>query len=333
MMMNTTYKSLICVAIAGISITSCVPARKYQELNEKYKQVEEERNSTKNRAINAESELTELKVKQEELQKMKLQLESDTTSLGLNNRRLQAQYEKINTLNDELLKKYAALQKGSQDENSKLLEELDQTRLDLQKREDELKKLEQELSGKSNTLAQLNTELSKREEKVNELQELIAIKDNAVKSLKNKISDALLSFKNQGLTVEQKNGKVYVSLEAKLLFPSGSTDIDPKGKDALIKLAKVLEEQTDIEVLVEGHTDNDKILSSVTPKNNWELSVLRSTAVVEMMIKNSKIAPKRLIASGRGEFAPLGTDKAKNRRIEIILSPNLDKIFQILSDK
>lgn len=325
------YNPLIWILAA--SITSCVPARKYEELNARYKQADEERNTQKSRAITAEAELTELKVKQEEMGKYKAQLEADTASMGAINRRLQSQYDKINTLNDELLKKYAELQKGAQDENSKLLDELDNTRLDLQKREDELKKLEQELTGKSNTLQQLSTELIKREERVNELQDLIAKKDEAVKALKNKISEALLSFKNQGLTVENKNGKVYVSLEAKLLFPSGSTEVDSKGKEALVKLAKVLEEQVDVEVLVEGHTDSDKIVSSVVPRNNWELSVLRATAVVEIMLKNSKMDAKKLVAAGRGEFMPLGTDKAKNRRIEIILTPNLDKIFKIINNE
>ncbi|MES2628566.1 MAG: OmpA family protein [Bacteroidota bacterium] len=317
--------------ILACSITACVPAKKYQELNAKYTQADQELNSEKSRANTAEAQLNELKVKQEELEKYKIQLETDTASLGASGRRLQSQYDKINSLNDELLKKYAELQKGSQDENSKLLDELDATRLDLQRREDELKKLEQELTGKSNSLSQLSTELIKREERVNELQDLITKKDEAVKSLKNKISEALTSFKNQGLTVENKNGKVYVSLDAKLLFPSGSTDVDSKGKEALVKLAKVLEEQADVEVLVEGHTDTDKIMSSVTPKNNWELSVLRATAVVEIMLKNSKLDAKKLVAAGRGEFMPLGTDKAKNRRIEIILTPNLDKIFKIIN--
>lgn len=325
--MKLTYLPLLFI----LGAISCVPARKYEELNSKYKQADEERNTQKARAISAEAELTELKVKQEESEKFRAQLIADTSSLGVINRRLQSQYDKINTLNDELLKKYAALQKGSQDENAKLLDELDATRLDLQRREDELKKLEGEINSKSNSLQQLSTELIKREERVNELQDLIAKKDEAVKSLKNKIAEALTSFKNQGLTVEQKNGKVYVSLDAKLLFPSGSTEVDAKGKEALVKLAKVLEEQADVEVLVEGHTDSDKIVSSVVPRNNWELSVLRATAVVEIMIKNSKLDPKKLVAAGRGEFMPLGSDKAKNRRIEIILTPNLDKIFKIIN--
>ncbi len=330
-MMKKNILPVLLLVVVGAS--SCVPARKYEELNQKYKAAEADRSTTKDRAVTAEAELTETKSRLTELEKQRVDLEADTTNLGNINRRLQNQYDKINGLNDELLKKYALLQKGSQDENLKLLEELDNSRLELQKKEDELKQLELELNGKSSTLQQLNSELIKREERVNELQDLISKKDEAVKSLKNKIAEALLTFKNQGLTVEQKNGKVYVSLEAKLLFPSGSTDIDAKGKDALLKLAKVLEEQTDVEVLVEGHTDTDKIVSSVYPHNNWELSVLRATAVVEIMTKGTKVDPKRLIASGRGEYFPLGADKAKNRRTEIILSPNLDKIFKLINNE
>lgn len=331
--MKKHLSSALLIASVSIAISACVPARKYEELKQKFELSEADREQYKTKSLTLESSLTELTAEVEDLRTKKSQLEADTTNLGVVNRRLQTQYDKINNLNDELLKKYALLQKGSQDENAKLLAELDQTRLDLQKKEDDLKKLEQELNTKSANLSSLTAELKKREAKVDELQELIAQKEAAVKSLKNKITEALLSFKNQGLTVEQKNGKVYVSLDAKLLFPSGSTEVDKKGKEALIKLASALEETPDVEILVEGHTDTDKIASSIVPRNNWELSVLRATAVVDLMLANSKLDPKRLIASGRGEYLPISTEKAKNRRTEIILSPNLDKLMKIINNE
>jgi chemotaxis protein MotB len=327
------FKINVAILIAALAYTSCVPSRKYEELNERYKMLESERNSSREKSQTAEAQLIELQAKQAVTEKDIRELEADTASLGVINRRLQSQYDKINTLNDELLKKYAALQKGSQDENAKLLVELGDTQVDLQKKEDELKKLEAELNAKGNNLELLNGELEKREAKVNELQDLIAKKDEAVKALKNKIADALLSFKDKGLTVEQKNGKVYVSLEAKLLFPSGSTEVDNKGKEALVKLAKAVEDQPDIEIVVEGHTDTDKLAGSAIPRNNWELSVLRATAVVDILLKNSKVDPKKLVAAGRGEFLPVSTDKAKNRRIEIMITPNLDKILKIINSE
>ena len=158
-----------------------------------------------------------------------------------------------------------------------------------------------------------------------------------MKALRQKVSDALLSFQGNGLTVSMKNGKVYVSLEERLLFESGSTIVDSKGVDALRNIAKLLEKENDINVLVEGHTDNVPI-KSATIKDNWDLSVLRATSIIRIIMANSKIDAKRLTAAGKGEFFPI--DKAntpearrKNRRTEIILSPKLDELFEILNDK
>ena len=162
---------------------------------------------------------------------------------------------------------------------------------------------------------------------------MIANKDSLVNALKDKVANALLGFKDKGLTVEQKNGKVYISMEAKLLFASGSTKVDKEGMKALIELSKVLQEQSDLEVLVEGHTDVDKMNSSSHPKDNWELSVLRATSVVKIMLENSSINPMTITAAGRSEFVPLDVnEKSKNRRIEVILIPKLDELFEIISN-
>ena len=154
------------------------------------------------------------------------------------------------------------------------------------------------------------------------------------KDLKNKVSNALLNFKDKGLTVEQKNGRIYVSMEAKLLFPSGSTTVNPEGKEALVDLAKVLEKQENITVLVEGHTDIDAYRGSGQIKDNWDLSVMRSTSVVKLMLENSTLDPTMLTAAGRGEFMPLdpaktAEAKAKNRRIEIVLTPKFKNLIEI----
>jgi chemotaxis protein MotB len=178
--------------------------------------------------------------------------------------------------------------------------------------------------------------LKAREAKLTELQTILARKDSTVKALKTKVTDALLGFQNNGLTVEQKNGKVYVSLEEKLLFASGSISVDAKGAEAIKSLAKVLEQNPDINILVEGHTDNVPYSSaSGGIKDNWDLSVLRATSIVRIIIQSSKVNETRLTAAGRGEFFPI--DKAntaearkKNRRTEIILTPKLDELLQIL---
>jgi chemotaxis protein MotB len=187
-------------------------------------------------------------------------------------------------------------------------------------------KLDEELKVKQALLVE-------REKRVNELEEAIRKKDAKIQLLKARVANALRNFENQGLTVVQKNGKIYVSLEAKLLFNSGSTKVEEEGKAALVELARVLETERDLEIVVEGHTDTDKLTSSVSPKNNWELSVLRATSVVELMLANSSMVPAQIMAAGRGEFHPVDpNDKAKNRRIEIIISPNLNELFEIISN-
>ena len=178
-------------------------------------------------------------------------------------------------------------------------------------------------------------QLMARSMRINELESVLARKDSAVVALKNNIANALLGFVDQGLTVEQKNGKVYVSLEEQLLFKSGSWVVDAKGKDALNKLARVLETQPEVGILIEGHTDNVPYKGSGQVKDNWDLSVMRATAIVKILTEGSTIDPAQLSASGRSEYAPLDTDdskeaKAKNRRTEIIITPKLDELFRIL---
>ncbi|MDP4666357.1 MAG: OmpA family protein, partial [Flavobacteriaceae bacterium] len=256
-----------------------------------------------------------------------------TTLLGNANRHLRDQYDKINELNDILMNKNTKMLNDMNAENRQLLTDLQTTRQELIEKEDALRALENELNAKEANLDSINNELISREQKVNELQDLLSRQQDAATTLKNKIADALLGFKDKGLTIEQKNGKVYVSLEAKLLFPSGSTVIDAEGKRALIDLANAIEGQSDMEIIVEGHTDTDALRSTSIPRDNWELSVLRATAVVKIMTENSKVSPLILSASGRSEYHPVDPeDKARNRRIEIIISPNLNELFEIIDN-
>jgi chemotaxis protein MotB len=209
------------------------------------------------------------------------------------------------------------------DENRSLLEDLSRIRMELQNQEDSLNLL-------SRNLANRQLELADRSRRVQELEGLLAARDAAAEALRNQLASALLGFADRGLSVEQRNGKVYVSLEAQLLFPSGSTQINADGQQALRDLAAVISSQTQLEIIVEGHTDNDQLNSTAIPKNNWELSVLRSTAVIDILTR-SGVNPQALAASGRSEYHPLDEEnKARNRRIEIIIAPNLDPLFDLI---
>ena len=328
---NTMLKPFLPIFVISL-LVACVPARRFEEVSTQHKECADELTTTKSLALNLETENNELK---ESTSRMKHQVElltSDTTLLGKSLRIKEKQYDKIDVLNQRIQDQLLALQGQSALENQKLVSDLEKTRIELQRKEDELRITASELDRKKIDLEKLSADLKSREERVIELEEIIANKDDILKSLKDKVAKALLGFKDKGLTIEEKNGKVYISMEAKLLFASGKTSIDANGKEALIELAKVLQEQEELEVLVEGHTDSDKMKASAHPKDNWELSVLRATSVVKLMLNNSTINPSTISAAGRSEFLPMDPDdKAKNRRIEIILIPKLDELFEIIS--
>jgi chemotaxis protein MotB len=192
------------------------------------------------------------------------------------------------------------------------------------------------LRSKSTTeISKLSDDLKKREQRLKEVEEVLRKRDESTNQLKEKLQQALLGFTKNGLTVEIKNGKVYVSLTDKLLFPSGSIVIDEKGKQALSQLAKVLKEQPEINIAVEGHTDSQKINNLGQIKDNWDLSVLRSTSVVRFLTESEKVESVRMTATGKGEFQPLAENtsadgRSKNRRIEIVLSPKLDELYDLI---
>lgn len=314
------------------SLISCIPARKYEDLKAKAEKCEQELNELKSGQQGLAAENKELTEKLKTSQREVISTQTELTDIKRRFKDKEDQYDKLENLYDAVLKRYDRLLASTDKENSTLSSSLEATQLSLQEKEDRLNKLEQELDALRKQLEAKEKALLDREARVKELEQIIADKDAAVNALKEKIQNALLAYKDKGLTVEQKNGKVYVSLEAKLLFPSGSTKVDSKGKLAIIDLAKALENEKELEIVVEGHTDTDKLSSSVHPKNNWELSVLRATAVVEIMTDNSTIDPKILSAAGRSEYLPVSDDKAKNRRIEVILTPNLNKLFEIISN-
>lgn len=177
-------------------------------------------------------------------------------------------------------------------------------------------------------------ELDERERTINELQDLINAQSARVQALLGSVKEALLGFNSDELTVTEKDGKVYVAMSDKLLFESGSAKVDKRGKEALSKLAEVLNKQNDIDVFIEGHTDN-KPINTVQFKDNWDLSVIRATSVVRILTKDYGVNPLQIQPAGRAEFIPVADNstaegRSKNRRTEIILAPKLDKLMQML---
>lgn len=201
-----------------------------------------------------------------------------------------------------------------------------------------------ELQAKQDSIAALNEELAKkqadlrtREARVAQLEGMIAQIQDKLSSIKNDLMKALVGYEGKGLTITQRNGKIYVSLENRLLFPSGSWQIDSEGRRAIEEITKVLVSQPDIHVMIEGHTDNVPYRSSGTLKDNWDLSVMRATTIVRLITRNEGIDPRHITAAGRSEYEPLlpntnSDNRARNRRTEVIITPDLSVIEKMLDE-
>lgn len=252
------------------------------------------------------------------------QLKEDTTNLGIDLRKTSQQLTNLEKEHDQLNSNYKNILSNSGRLNR-----------DMAQQQEQLLAIQENLERTRNLNDSLSNSLAEREKKVKELEQVLANKDKAVQDLKNKISNALLNFKENDISVTVKNGKVYVSLAEQLLFGSGSIQIDNKGVSALQQLAKAIKDQKDINIMVEGHTDNVPISKKSTYMNdNWDLSVMRATSITRILTK-AGVSPEQITASGRSEYVPLAknesaADKQKNRRTEIIITPNLDELFRIL---
>ncbi|KGO91157.1 OmpA family protein [Flavobacterium subsaxonicum] len=303
--------------------TSCVSKKVFQDLENKHANLKKENRklSDENAALTKDRNQLDLKSKDLQGQLDKLKAERD---------KLAADYAATKSTLDNLKSSYSALENDSSaalnanvKKNRELLAQLEAK--------------EKALAAEQERLNKLSAELKERSARVDELEGIMAAQEANLTALKNRLSKALNSFQGKGLTVEQKNGKVYVSMENKLLFGSGSWTVNPEGKKAVVEVAKVLADNPDIAVLIEGHTDNVPYGGTGQITDNWDLSTKRATAIVNIIRENKTVDPKNLTAAGRSEFAPVAGNetadgKAKNRRIEIILTPKLDEISKLLNE-
>jgi len=230
--------------------------------------------------------------------------------------------------------KIRGLEKQYADLSNENLSQTEKFNLELKRKSDELKKKVVELNRSTELLASKESLLVEREKALTALQKVIARQDSVSNRLKNILRNALLGFKSDELSVELKNGKVYVSMSDKLLFKSGSAAVEDKGVEAIKALADVLVKNSDIDISVEGHTDNIPIKTPIY-SDNWDLSVARALSIVRILTTDYKVPPTRLTASGKGEFSPRASNstpegRSSNRRTEIILSPKLDEIMKLL---
>jgi chemotaxis protein MotB len=322
--------------VAGLLfITGCVPPMKFKALQQQNDNCMQEQERLKTENDNLSAENKEMKSAVELLQQNLKKSAQEENSCKVNYADLELRFNQIKKDYDDLREAQQVLLRGSEQEIRKLMSDLQLTQEDLQQKESDLIKLSQALDEKKKNLENTEAELKQRNARLSELETVLKEQEKTVIALKKAVSDALTGFENEGLTVTQKKGKVYVSLEEKLLFPSGSATVDPKGAVALKKLTGVLEKNPDISIMIEGHTDDVPVKPGSSYKDNWDLSVLRATSVVRILLQDSSIDPKRLTVSGRGEFFPLDPAKTpearqKNRRTEIILSPKLEALYKLI---
>ncbi len=315
-------KKLFLIILTISLATSCVTKKVYTELEEKYNKLNDNNSSLFD-------ENQDLIQKKKDLEESKRTLQSEIDKLAGEKGKLTNAVNQLENKKDKLEKEYNELSEMSAEQLSDKENQNRKLLVQLQEKESKLAK-------ESARLKKLQSELDSRSQRVDELEGLIAAKEAKMQQLKDAVSTALRGFEGKGLTVERKNGKVYVSMENKLLFGSGSWAVGNQGRNAVVNLAGVLKKNPDIDVLIEGHTDNVPYGEKGTVTDNWDLSTKRATAIVRILVNNS-VDAKQITAAGRSKYIPVASNssisgKAKNRRIEIILAPNLDAINELLEE-
>lgn len=307
-MTNNWYRGWGSLLLIGMGfLWGCVPARKLKD-------AQATSDSYRYRALKAEGTISDLKAQADSMQQSLLALQAHIQHLVQDSSDMSMHYKESQELNKNLNELYDR----AVEQNKALL-----TTATSQK--DQL----------NQQLATEQQQLQQREQRVQELESILHRKDSAVEALKNSIGKALLGLDTTDLSITNKDGKVYVSMAEKLLFPSGSTVVNPAGVDALKKLADVLRKNQDIHITVEGHTDNVPLSGTGSMKDNWDLSVLRATSIVRILTADG-VSPEQVIASGRGQYMPVASNdspegRALNRRTDIILSPRLDELYNLLN--
>jgi chemotaxis protein MotB len=311
-------QQIVLTALLILTFSSCIVSKK------KYDDLFTQKQKTEADLLDRTEKLDKATQNIKDLTEQRDKLKEDTSALGIDLRSasqrlagLEREHEELNTYYKNLLTSSGQLNR------------------DVTQQKEQLLSIQENLERTRRLNDSLSVSLSEREKKLTELEQVLANKDKAVRDLRNKIAGALLNFKDGDITVNIKNGKVYVSLAEKLLFGSGSITVDAKGITALQQLAKALKDQGEINILVEGHTDNVPISrKSQYMQDNWDLSVMRATSITKILT-GAGVEERQITASGRGEFSPLASndtaeDRQKNRRTEIIITPDLDELFKIL---
>lgn len=310
-------------ALASILLTSCVSQKKFKGLESQYNQLVDDFENLSMNYKDSQDNLATTQASLTDLEKAYNQLKEEEEALKLKYANMQTNFLNLSQSYDALEKNSSSALAENAQKNRELLKELEEKERALTQEQARLEKLQKDLASRS--------------QRVDELEKLIADKEQKMNNLRENLSRALVNFEGKGLSVEQRDGKVYVSMENKLLFSSGSWSVGAEGKKAVDELGKVLAANPDIAISIEGHTDNDPYRGTGQLTDNWDLSTKRATEVLKLLLANKGINPQNLTAAGKGEHIPVASNdtaegKAKNRRIEVVLTPKLDEISAMLNE-
>ena len=323
-------RSIVTIAVGAVLFSSCVTLGKYEALESKNAQLRREFNTT-------QSELSDLRDENANLQRQNQSLSTEITDLtDLRNRQndsianLKQQMANMKMGYDTVIENYNQRITGQNQDLTRTNNLLAARTKELSDKEAAFAAKEEAFKAKENELRIKQAELEKQE---SDARNALAAKERELEQLRSSLNNALVGFADKGLNVETRDGKVYVSMDSKLLFPSASWTVSKEGVDALKTLAKVLEQNTDLNIMVEGHTDNAAYKGNTAVKDNWDLSVMRATSIVKLLLQNGPA----IEACGHGEFAPkvpndTPANKALNRRTEIILTPKMSDILKMIKN-
>ncbi len=322
--------TLLFTSCLALCLGSCVSKKKFDSLNEEKNSLSKDNQKLLERIDSLGFQSMDLKSQLGQCLKMADALRKDSLEYTEQLAQLRKSNKEQSAKMAELVKNSQSSLAANQNENARLSARLRATETQLEQKAKNLEEREKETASLAKELSAARKDLEAREKKLKELEAVLSRKDSVVNALQRTVTRALTSFTGSGLNVTKKNGKIYVSLSEQLLFASGSRQVEARGKLALKELAKVLENSPDINVMVEGHTDDVG-----ETFYNWDLSVERATSIVRILTEGTKIDPLRITASGRGKFSPIDPAKtpearSKNRRTEIILTPKLDDLFSII---
>ena len=315
----------VTVVVLLFSLSSCLVAKKkYDEQVALANKYLAEKNNCGEKLNEANGTIDDLNKQIANLNDQIQKLKDSNASLQDKNKKLAELKSESDAICDKVRQRLDEITNSSASEKNKLMKELADK--------------EKELMAKGEELDKMSRDLNDREAKVRELQSLIARKDSAVQALKKKMLDALTDYGNNDLTVYEKDGKVYVALSDKLLFATGSYAVEPRGKEVIKKIADVLNKNTDISIMVEGHTDNKQYVATTSSpiNSNWDLSVMRASSVTKILVDADHVDGKRVTPAGHSDLYPVENNdtaegRAKNRRIDIVLTPDMKEIFNILN--